>query len=263
MVASGKAARTRESIYLIIALVIALSSMFYWLAITTHAYRTFLDGTADLTLYSYNMYFNIHYPNIASGIQFLVFSNHISPDALLILPIFYLSQRSLTLLYIQIIIICLTSLLIFYITKKLVKDSFLGIIFMVAFLLSPGVTGILTFDFHIEFLVIPAYLLAFYFYMTRNKKLFAASLLLLLGAVEEAPVLALTMGLGLLAYEMYVSNFKWKSVDKAKRLMLYAIFVSSIITGILYYAAIKYLISSYSTSYQQLRSHSRSQQDLR
>ena len=242
----------RDRIYLIIALIITILATVYWLAILTHAYKTFLDGTGDLAVYSYNMYFNIHYPNIASGIQFLVYSNHISPDVLLILPIYYLYQHSVTLLYIQIILICLSSLLVFYITRELTKNSLLAIMFQIAFLLNPGVTGILNYDFHIEFLLVPTYLLVFYFYMRSNKKLFAVSFILLLGAVEEAPLLGLTMGMGLLAYELYNVKFKWSSVAKAKKLMLYAIFICSILTGLLYYGAIRYLQASYSTSYQQL-----------
>ena len=60
----------------------------------------------------------------------------------------------------------------------------------------------INFDFHIEFLIIPAYLLAFYFYTTLHKRLFVASLLLMLGSMEAAPIIALALGLGLAVYEL-------------------------------------------------------------
>lgn len=253
MVATKRNDQAREDrIYLIIALAITIIITIYWLALTTHAYRTFLDGTGDLAVYSYSMYFTIHYPNLTSGLQFLVISDHVSPDALLILLIFDLYQSSLTLLYVQVIIICLSSLIVFYIAREVTKNPFIAIMFQLAFLLNPGVTGIMTFDFHMEFLLVPTYLLVFYFYLRSNKKLFAVSLILLLGAIEEAPLLGLTLGLGLLAYELYNVKFKWGSVEKTKKLMLYAILIGSIVTGLFYYGTIRYLSASYSTSYQQL-----------
>lgn len=250
MTQSSTRKKDNKRIYLALAILIAIASMAYWLLIITHAYRTFDDGSIDLIAYSYNTYFNLHYPQIASGLQFLVIGNHVSPDYLLLLPIYYFYQSSLTLLYIQIIVICLTSLLIFYVAEKLLKDSFTALILSIIFLVNPGVTGILTYDFHVEFLIVPAYILAFYFYMRSNKKLFVISLLFLLGTVEEAPLLGLTMGLGLLAYELSLS--KGHQINKVKKSMLVLTFVLSIITALFYYGSIHYLSNSYKTSYPLL-----------
>lgn len=238
----------RERLYLIIALLIALLSTVYWLAITTHAYRTFQDGNNDLALYAYNFYFYIHYSSIPAPLQFLVFSNHISPDMLIVMLLFYLHQSALTLLYIQVILICLSALLVFQISRKLIGYSSIALAFFLAFLINPGVLGILTFSFHVEFLLIPAYLLVFYFYMISNRKLFIVSLLFLIGTMEVAPILSLTLGLGLLAYELSSSEHKWSKIDGKKRSMLIMLIAISIIAGLLYYGAIKYLISSYPNS---------------
>jgi uncharacterized membrane protein len=244
--------KNKESIIFALALLLAIASAIYWIAILTHAYNTFADGSGDLYLYSYNMYFNLHYPSIANGLQFIVTSNHISPDVLLIMPIYYLYQHSIVLIYLQTIVICLTSFIVFYAARKLIKDSTLALLLSMAFLLNPGVTGILAFDFHIEFLLVPTYILTFYFYMTSNRKLFWVSLALLLGSMEVAPLLSLTLGLGLIAYELSVSKASGKSIDKIKKSMLTVLIISSIVAGIFYFAAIRYLIASYKTSYSQL-----------
>ena len=234
----------------VIALIIAIASTLFWSLLLTHAYKTFEYGTNDLAYEAYNLYIDIHYTNLVHGLQFFALSNNLSPDVLLVLPIFYLHQSALTLVYLQIVVMGITSIIIFLVTKKLVKDSVIAIAFSTVFLLSPGVSGILGFDFHMEFLMIPFYILTFYYFMSSNKKMFAISLLLLLGVVEAAPLLSFTLGLGLFAYER--SQSKGKGIAKDKKLMIIALLVASIIATILYVGAIKYLQSSYGTNYPQL-----------
>jgi uncharacterized membrane protein len=247
---SEKISKNKDLIFTIAAIAIVILAAVFWIAIITHAYRTLIYGTEDLAYETYNLYMDIHYTSMVSGLQFLVLSNNLSPDALLVMPIFYLHQSALTLAYLQIVVICITALIIFFAAKKLIKDSFLAFAFCFAFLFNPGIWGLLTFDFHMEFLIIPFYILTFYYYMTSNKKLFVVSLLLLLGTIEVAPLLAITLGLGLFAYEKYLS--KGKGIEKGKKSMLAILIVASLIAGCAYFIAIKYLIASYSTSYTQL-----------
>lgn len=234
----------------IIAILIALSATIFWLLLLTHAYNTFQYGTFDLADETYNIYVNLHYANLVHGLQVLVLSENLSPDVLLILPIFYLHQSALTLVYLQVIVMGITSIIIFLVARRLVKDSLIAIAFSTAFLLNAGVAGILTFDFHMEFLMIPFYILTFYYYMTSNKKLFAVSLLLLLGTLEAAPLLSFTLALGLFAYEKTIS--KGKAIPKDKKLMIAVMLLASIIAVVFYYGAIKYLTYRYSTAYPQL-----------
>ncbi|MGI0100399.1 MAG: DUF2079 domain-containing protein [Candidatus Micrarchaeaceae archaeon] len=251
---SRSSSSRNDTLYVIIAVIVVLVSIIYWLVILTHAYNTFQDGSGDLTAYSYNMFFDIHYSSIVHGLQFFVISNHISPDFIFVLPFFYLYQHSIILVYIQAIVICLSSLIVFFTARRMAKDSFLALILEIAFLINPGTTGIITFDFHIEFLLVPLYLATFYFYIASNRKFFIISMALLLGSMEIAPVLGLTMALGLLLFEMYKADFRLASIDKVKKEMIAVLIVASIITGVFYYASIRYLISSYNTSYQQLPS---------
>ena len=103
----------KDRIYLLLAVILTIASMAYWIITITHAYNTFQDGTIDLNLYSYNVYFNLHYPSIANGLQFIAAADHLSPDMLLLMPIFYMYQHSITLLYIQIVVISLLFLIFF------------------------------------------------------------------------------------------------------------------------------------------------------
>jgi hypothetical protein len=82
--------------------------------------------------------------------------------------------------------------------------------------------------------------------MVSNRKWFAVSLLFLLGTMEVAPVLSLTLGLGLMAYELSQTEYKWNKVDSKKRSMLLMLIILSLVSGVLYYGAIRYLIASYS-----------------
>ena len=248
---SAKASDKKSIDYLfIVVILLAILGTIFWIMLLTHAYRTFEYGTYDLAYETYNLYMDIHYTSVVHGLQFFVLSNNLSPDVLLILPIFFLRQSALTLVYIQIITLGLSSVIIFWVTRKLSKSSLIATAFSIAFLINPGVWGILTFDFHMEFLMIPFYILTFYYYMTSNKKLFALSLLLLLGTLEVAPLLSITLALGLFAYER--SQSKGKAIPKDKKFMISAMLIASLVALVLYYGAISYLVSSYATSYPQL-----------
>ena len=248
-----KKGRSRaESACIAAAIIMTIAVTFYWLAVINHAYFTFKDGGQDLSVFAYNFYFNTHYSAIASGLQFIVLGNHLSPDGLILLLAYYLFPYTISLLYIQTIAICLCALLVFFISKRLIGNPVVALALSSAFLLNPGIMGVLTFDFHLEFLIIPTYLLMFYSYMASNKWLFAISLMLLLGSLEVAPLVALSLGIGLLAYEISRSNYKWNGIEKGKREMIIAIIIVSLIAGMLYYIGMIYLQSSYIASYSQL-----------
>jgi len=254
METKGKGMDRRELICIAIAITMALAATSYWLVLVSHAYFTFRDGGQDLSVFAYNFYFNTHYPQIASGLQFIALGDHLSPDSLAISLIYYLFPYAISLLYIQTIVVCLTSLLVFWVSRRLLNNSAVALAISAAFLLNPGVMGVLTFDFHLEFLIIPTYILTFYAYMTSSKRLFAISFILLLGSLEVAVLPALTLGLGLMAYELSKSKYSWKAMEKGKRQMIIAMVLGSLMAGAMYYGCMVYLQAGYMTSYQQLPS---------
>ena len=187
--------------YFLLALIFTVVSIVYWTLYAVNAYNHFIYAS-DFGYYLYNMYYDIHYPNIMGGLQLLVFGQHIAPDQLAVLLIYSIFQSPLTLPIVQLIALSLTGLLVFWVTKDLLKNDKLALILCTAYLLNPGMHGALIFDYHAEFLIIPFFIATFYFYMKASFRYFFVSLLLLLGTIESSYAVAFALGLGLLLYEM-------------------------------------------------------------
>lgn len=210
--------RSKDRICLAVAVVLVAASFCYWSAYSINAYYTF-HTYGDVGGSAYDMYYHIHYPSVFHGLQYLVFYTHLSPDQLLVLPIFYIYQSPLTLLLVQALVLSLTGLLVFYVAKRLMKDSFFGLLLCFAFLINPGLHGLLVFDYHAEFLIIPFVLLTFYFFMERRRLPFFISLFLLLGTLESAAFVGVALGLGLLSYEL-IYDSREKEAVRAERMKL-------------------------------------------
>jgi uncharacterized membrane protein len=252
--AKGKPKRSGLDPFLILAIAATLSSIAYWTAYSYNAYGTFHEY-ADVGLSAYNMYYYIHYPGNVSGLQWLIFSNHISIVQLLIaLPIFYLGQSVMTLLVMQAILLSASGLLLFFIARDLLNSSALGLLFCLALLLNPGMHGMLIFDYHAEDFILPLYLMVFYFFMKARTYPFALSSTLLLGTIEEAPVLSIALGLGLLVYVSIVTRRNPRSLPNPQLMkkMALSLIVASIIVLGAYYLIIGSMVSSYKSTYTSL-----------
>ena len=239
----------KDKTALYIAIAVTLISVVYWTMFGINAYNTFHEYS-DLGFSTMSFYYHLNYPGVMHGLQYFVFWNHISPDQIFFLPIFYLYQSSLTLLFIQALGLSLTGLLIFFVVKDLAKSSTLGVIFCIVYLLNPGMYGMLIFDYHAEFLLIPLFVLTFYLYMKLNKRWFFISLLLFLGSIESAPFLAIPLGVGLFLYDFSYT----KDADLRKqRLMLASSVIILAVAAIALEAYVtSVLVNSYSTSYSNL-----------
>jgi uncharacterized membrane protein len=236
--------RRNDRLCLAMAILVVAVSIGYWSAFSINAYYTFHEFR-DLGTVAYSMYYHIYQPQIMHGLQYIVFQNHLSPDQLLVMGIFYLFQSPLTLLFVQAAVLSLTGLLVFFIVKDLLKDSFLGLLLCVAFLLNPGMHGMLVYDYHVEFLIIPFVLLTFYFFMKKRKVPMYVSLALLLGSLETATFVAVALGLGLLAYELVYAKRKHSKADAQKiRLSLHIIAISAVVAVAYAYAG-QLLVASY------------------
>ncbi len=238
---------------LVAALIITAISAIYWTMFASNAYSTFHEYD-DLGIFAHNMWLDINYPGISSGLQYLVFGNHISPDlVLLVLPFFAIAQSSLTLLVIQVLFSSAAAISVFFISRDLLKSNGLAMLFFIAFLVNPGVNGMLVFDFHIESLITIFYLLAFYFYIKLRKRLFILSSILLLATFEEAPYLGATLAIGLLVYE-FLYNRKGSEGASPQRIRLAAMLLGlSILFFVVYQGITIFLLQSYSSgSYSSL-----------
>ncbi len=192
-------ARIEKNKYLIIALVAVLVSTAYWSAYAANAFSTY-HQYADVGETAYDMYYHVNFHSAVHGLQYIVFENHIAPDQLFILPFFALDQSPLTLLVLQAVLVSLAGLALFFIARDLLKSEKIGLIMCLAFLINPGVQGVLVFDYHIEMLIPIFFLLTFYFLVKRRKFAYVISLLLLLGTIEEAPFIGIAFGAAMALY---------------------------------------------------------------
>ncbi len=205
--------------FLAAALIVTVIFAIYWMAFAANAYNTFHEYD-DLGIFAHNMYLDINYPGIMGGaLQFLIFGNHIAPDQLLVLPFFYLDQSALTLLAVQVAVLSAAGLAVFITARRLLGNQKVAFMLFLAFILNPGVWGMLVYDYHTEAFIILFYVMAFYFFMTLNKKLFIVSLLLLLGTIEQGPFLGATLGMGMLFYSLLYAE---KDANRKPRIMLAA-----------------------------------------
>ena len=237
--------------WLLATIAITLISCIYWTSFVLNQFNS-LHTYWDLGLYVQSMYYAVHYPSIVHGLQYLSFGNHLSPDQLLILPIYALFQSPQTLLLVQALILCLTGLLVYYIASELLKSEKWGFFISLAYLLNSGVFGVMAFDYHAEFLVIPALLLTFYLYVKQSKWLWP-SLALLLGTMEFGPVIAGSFGLAMIIYELRCNKATiW---NKQVKIAIAIVIISVIALG-LYYLGYQSLLGQYKTGYYPNLPHS-------
>lgn len=240
----------RNNTYLYIAIFATLASTLFWTIFVVNTYNSFGNQFFDLGMYTYSFYFTIHYPNVAHGLQALIYGNHISIDQLFVLPIFYIWQSGLTLLLVQDIILNGTAILIFLVTRKVAGNEPFALALCIAYLLNPGMHGLLLFDYHPEFLIIPFYILAFYFYMNADRVKFILAFLLLTLTIEIAALLGITFGLGMLYYNyVHAEN---KKIARIKKQMAIAAIAISLIAFFAYFNIEQTLLYSYPTQYANL-----------
>ncbi len=235
-----------QRLFFWLVVAVTIISTLYWIAFALNAYNTFHEYN-DLGENAYNMWVYLNYPATAKGLQVLVIGNHVAPDQLFVLAIFALYQSSVTLLVFQAIIMGLTGFVIFLVARDLTKNTVLSFLFYIAFVLNPGMHGLLVFDYHIEVFMILFYVLTFYFYMKRRLWPFLAASVLLLCVAESAIYLGITMVAGLLLFEYSIN--KDKDARRARLPMLGLLLLLSVAALILYHAVDLRLDTLYGTGY--------------
>ncbi|MDE1865682.1 MAG: DUF2079 domain-containing protein [Candidatus Micrarchaeota archaeon] len=241
--------KARFDFYLAVILVCSVLFTAYWTAFTLYKYIGFRNSFYDLGQETYFMYVHLHYPGLIGGLQFLVFSNHISPFKLLLLPVFALYQSPMALVLLQDVALALCAVVAYMIGRDVVKSRFVGLALGLAFLVSPGVRGIAYFDAHVEAFIPLFFLLSFYFYMRERRICFLASYIAMISTIETAPFVGISLLLGLLFYEL-VHERAGRRADISRRnrrlKLLLAAFLISVAFIAFYYYVINALLSSYS-----------------
>lgn len=126
-----------------------------------------------------------------SGIFFGV---HFSPILFLVLPVYAIFQTPETLLVFQSFILALAALPLYWIARDKLDKRLYGLAFAVGYLLNPALSGVNTFDFHVEIFT-PLFLLFAFYYLDKGKWLKAIPFIALeLTTIEFAPILVFFLG---------------------------------------------------------------------
>ncbi|MFI5412845.1 MAG: DUF2079 domain-containing protein, partial [Candidatus Micrarchaeales archaeon] len=235
------------NVFAVLAIIFTLISMTYWSIYAIHNYNHFNNDARE---YATSFYYDAAYPNVAHGFQFLVFGNHIAPDQVLLVPIYYIFQSPLTLLIIQGLFFSLTGLLVFFVARDFLKIEILALVLCIAFLISPSSQEVISSWYYLEYLIAPFSILAFYYYTKLNKKLFYISTVLLLGTIEIAPLITAALGIGLIIREkIYEKNTRLKKERIGLALNMLAL---AVVFLVLYNMIFYSLTSSYQAGYANL-----------
>ena len=186
--------------YLLLAILLTLLSSTYWIIFQINSYNTF-HMTDDGGRVPMAMYYAINYPGSVQGFQHIIFQSHIAPDQWLLFPIFYLFPSPITLMIAKTVILSLTGLFLFFLARYLTKSPLLSLLFCFMYFINPGVTGMQIADYHVEILIVPLYLLTFYYYMRLDKKAFFLFSVLLLMTLESIVTTVIAFGIGLIIFE--------------------------------------------------------------
>ncbi|MGC8537398.1 MAG: DUF2079 domain-containing protein [Candidatus Micrarchaeia archaeon] len=225
----------KECKYLYLIIIAATLSTIFWTAYGVYNYAAFVYTYNDIGREIQSFYLLLYHPSIVNGLQYLVISNHIAPDEVVfVAPIMYLYFSPYTLFFIESFVLSFTAVLLFVITKRLTGSNPFAFVLSLAYLLNPGMQGMLIFEFHEEFLIIPLLLLVFYYYMKINKRFFYLSLVLLLAVMDSAVFPAIALGIGLLYFEiMHNKNLK----IRRERLTLAAVILVASLAALLIYSS--------------------------
>ncbi len=234
------------SVITIAAIIITVIALAYWAIFELNEYNTF-HLWSDSGVATFSMYYKIHYSGALPILQYLSLNNHIAPDQLLLLPIFAIWQSVVMLLLIKVFVVVITGLMLYFISRDLLKNEYIAFALMLFYFVNPGVIGIIIADYRVEILFMPFYLLTFYYYMKLDKKKFAVSLLLFLGVMEESVLFAIPLALGLIVYN--VAHVKDKELRR-ERINLSLVMILATLAALLIYNLIFYNLSySYQHAY--------------
>lgn len=189
--------------YLLLLLFIAVMYVAYWVSFSQFRYNSFSSDYFDIGLETYATYAHINYSYLIPGLQYIVFSGHISLLRVLLLPLSFVLEGPIGLFIIQDSAIALAAIVAYFCGVYLLRSRLLGFALAIGLLLSPGIMGLTIFDFHSEAFIALFFLLSFYFYMRKQRLYLAISFILLLSVMEYTWVVALSFIIGMAYFEFF------------------------------------------------------------
>ncbi len=207
--------KVKKHLPLVLLLLFCLGVFFVSLKINIFRYNNFDLGKFDLgnmtqmvwnTLHGKFMYltdyFGTNLPRWAMS--------HVDPILLLVVPFFVVWQHPLTLVIFQLVLVIVSSFLIYAIAKQKLNNDFAALFFALAFLFYPAVGFVLAWTaFHGVTIAIPFFLASFYLFekMYKNRNfsskqmvLFWTLLVITMSGKEEIPLFVFMFGLFILLF---------------------------------------------------------------
>ena len=117
--------RLKEDKYLWILIALSFIFIVYWALFSNYRYVTYTSQYYDVGVEAYSLFWHIHglqyYPNL---LDYIVFTNHLSPFSILLLPFFALYPHPTTFFLIEYIFLAMSSILVYFIWQPaLIYDT--------------------------------------------------------------------------------------------------------------------------------------------
>jgi len=224
--------RKKIELTLFMFMIIYASFMSYLSLMRYYNFRVF---SWDLGVFSQSLYttLNFHkffYNNLELGSHFHV---HFSPILILFLPFYAIYQSSITLLIIQSIVLALSALPLYSISKEEFEDARYGLAFSGLFLLYPLLHVSNLCDFHSEVLVPLLCFSALYFFKKGQWNKYFLFITLLLMVKEDTPLVVI--GIGLYGFFKNIRSLVKKRINKTMLISLITIFIGIIFIFVAFY----------------------------
>jgi uncharacterized membrane protein len=129
------------------------------------------------------------------------FAIHFEPLMLVISLLYVVAPSPKTLVFFQALVVSVGALPAYWIASRRLQSALAGIGFAIVFLLYPGLTSAVTFDFHAVTLSAAFLMFALYFMLTRNNVGLFISCLLAIATKEEVPLDIAMIGLVILVFQ--------------------------------------------------------------
>ena len=135
--------------------------------------------------------------------------DHFEPILFFIAPVYFIWPNVLVLLILQPLLLASALIPLYLIGKSVLKDRFLIFAFLMCYILSKPVRGIVYFDFYPEAFMVPALFWGYYFLIKRNNLLLWLSIIVVLLCKEDTTFLVLALGL----YALLVQQRRWLGIS--------------------------------------------------
>ncbi len=158
-------------------------------------YNSFEYDAIDLGIYNQVMYNSTHGDLFGLSIHpHSYLGDHFELFLLALLPFYFIFKSPITLLALQVVVVLLSAIPLYYIARRLLTPCW-SLAIACAFLFSPFVLNTIFFEFHILPFAIFFLLAAFYFYQNKKFIPFVISMMLALTVREDVALVTLLFGL--------------------------------------------------------------------